>query len=171
MTHDDSSSPSLGGFAEEVYNKVLLNKALQQEAVIHREDTDGHITRDSQLEATLANFSNLQEQEARRNQEFTNGLVNRVSQLETTLANITLQKTPPDIHVNVQMPPQQSSSTTAGDAPPRLLFVSETEPGLGRTPSAVYYRPFCFEGRYHENLQRSEEHQSVRSICLSRQDL
>ncbi|ODN85882.1 hypothetical protein L198_07447 [Cryptococcus wingfieldii CBS 7118] len=99
---------------EEVFNKVL-----QQEAVIHREDTDGLITRVSQLETTLANLSNSQKQEVGRNQESTDRLVNRVAQLETTLANLTLQKTPPDIHVDVHMPPQESSITTAGDAPPR----------------------------------------------------
>ncbi|ODN85881.1 hypothetical protein L198_07446 [Cryptococcus wingfieldii CBS 7118] len=51
--------------------------------------------------------------------KFTDGLVSRVAQLETTLANLTLQKTPPDIHVDVHMPPHPSSSTTADDTPPR----------------------------------------------------
>ncbi|TYJ53135.1 hypothetical protein B9479_006258 [Cryptococcus floricola] len=145
MTHNDSPSPSLGSFGSpqeddvislgsskscsssasaETADPAIPNLSPFEEAYsgakrYHCEDTDGHITRVSQLEATLANLSNLHEQEVRRNQEFTDGLVNRVSQLETTLANLTLQKTPPDIHVNVHMPPQQSSSTTAGDAPPR----------------------------------------------------
>ncbi|ODN85885.1 hypothetical protein L198_07450 [Cryptococcus wingfieldii CBS 7118] len=99
---------------EEAYNKVV-----QQETDIHRENTNGLITRVSQLEATLASLSNPQKQEVGRNQESTDGLVNRVAQLETTLANLTLQKTPPDIHVDVHMPSQQSTSTTADDAPPR----------------------------------------------------
>ncbi|ODN99319.1 hypothetical protein I350_07486 [Cryptococcus amylolentus CBS 6273] len=62
---------------KEVYNKVLQqeaashvsSKVLQQEAVIHREDTEGLITRVSQLEATLANLSNSQKQEVSRDQE------------------------------------------------------------------------------------------------------
>ncbi|ODN85883.1 hypothetical protein L198_07448 [Cryptococcus wingfieldii CBS 7118] len=95
----------------------VSNKLLQQEAN-HQKLTEGLFNRFAQLEATLANLSNLHKQEVGRNQEFTDGLVNRVAQLETTLANFMLQKSPPDIHVDVHMPPQQASSTPAGYTPP-----------------------------------------------------
>ncbi|ODN73585.1 hypothetical protein L202_08085 [Cryptococcus amylolentus CBS 6039] len=129
---------------KEVYNKVLQqeaashvsSKVLQQEAVIHRGDTEGLITRVSQLEATLANLSNSQKQEVSRDQELTDELVSRVAQLGITLANLTLQKTQSEIHVDVHMSPQQSSSTTAGNVPPRH---SPHDAGSsdGRPPSSM----------------------------------
>ncbi|TYJ53136.1 hypothetical protein B9479_006259 [Cryptococcus floricola] len=102
--------------SEEVYNKVL-----QQEAASHV-------------------LNEALQQEAVIHREFTDGLLNRVSQLETTLANLTLQKTPSDIHVDVHMPPQQSSSTTVGDAPPRRSPHDE-ESSDGRSQSSLSLKP------------------------------